>query len=52
MEVIFTKNVQAFSRDQANCPYKKGVGKERFDCIYFFLLFSKRSMVAVKLFEL
>ena len=33
IEVIFTKNVWAFSRDQENCPYEKGVRKESFDCI-------------------
>ena len=32
-EVIFTKNVWAFSRDQVNCPYWRGVRKERFGCI-------------------
>ena len=25
IEVIFTKNVWAFSRDQENCPYYRGV---------------------------
>ena len=25
IEVIFTKNVWAFSRDQVNCPYQRGV---------------------------
>ena len=28
MEVIFTKNVWAFSRDQENCPYYRGVRNE------------------------
>ena len=32
IEVIFTKNVWAFSRDQVNCPYSRGVRTERFDC--------------------
>ena len=35
IEVIFTKNVWAFSRDQVNCPYQRGVRKERFDCKRF-----------------
>ena len=33
IEVIFTNNVWAFSRDQVNCPYYRGVRKERFDCM-------------------
>ena len=34
IEVIFTKNVWAFSWDQVNCLYYRGVRKERFDCIF------------------
>ena len=36
IEVIFTKNVWAFSRDQEHCPYYRGVRNERFDCSQFF----------------
>ena len=32
IEVILTKNVWVFSRDQVDCPYQRGVRKERFDC--------------------
>ena len=32
-EVIFTKNVWAFSRDKVNCLFQRGVRRERFDCI-------------------
>ena len=35
IEVIFTKNVWAFSRDQENCPYYTGVRNERLDCSFF-----------------
>ena len=33
IEVVFTKNVWVFYQDQVNCPYQRGVRKERFSCI-------------------
>ena len=38
IEVIYTKNVWAFSWDQENCPHYRGVRNERFDCTLFYSL--------------